>query len=64
MLDPIATDPNAAGASGRAAVAGPALGFPVVGMIGGGQLARMTQEAASVFSGNIYVPEDMESIQL
>lgn len=25
---------------------------------------RMTQEAASVFSGNIYVPEDMESIQL
>jgi 5-(carboxyamino)imidazole ribonucleotide synthase len=26
--------------------AGPAPGFPVVGMIGGGQLARMTQEAA------------------
>ena len=25
---------------------------------------RMTQEAASVFSGNIYVPEDMEAIQL
>lgn len=25
---------------------GPATGFPVVGMIGGGQLARMTQEAA------------------
>ena len=46
MLEPIATDPNAAGSSGRAAVAGPALGFPVVGMIGGGQLARMTQEAA------------------
>ena len=46
MLEPIATDPNAAGASGQPAVAGPATGFPVVGMIGGGQLARMTQEAA------------------
>jgi 5-(carboxyamino)imidazole ribonucleotide synthase len=30
----------------REALDGPAEGFPIVGMIGGGQLARMTQEAA------------------
>ena len=31
---------------GTADRADPCPGFPVVGMIGGGQLARMTQEAA------------------
>ena len=25
---------------------------------------RMTQEAGSVFSGNIFVPEDMETVEL